>query len=765
MPRLMLNFAPLGMAGDTKVEVGRQPFDETLLRDLKSEFADTHVFRRDGADNVIVDIPIVEGQQPIGNVQEEIDLLKHEKLWPELFRSSLIRTFHGRRPILTAYPVSIVGAADQGLVRHPDLPDWIEKRMLLRFDTRRMHFAGKSSILGIVCESRLKSFINATCEVLLQLGVPLIGRYVQVEEDCADYRLMPKRRLVGRVRSVEGDELLLDDHAVGYERLPARDAYLEPRRESFDDCILKLLGPRGPRMLEEAESKTEEFNSGPGRRAQIEGAMKFLRERAALSPTSRAAFTVGELLRSSNSRSFPTIELLEKPVLVFDPSGSRKDDSNERGLKTSGPYDQRTFTPKRLRIAVVCQAKLEGQVDAFIAKFLDGMPDVLTGPRDRQAARYGDGFLRRFALERPTVDFFLANGSSSEAYVAASRKALENAADEGFKWDLAIVQVEEEFKSIEDGSNPYYATKSVFLKREVPVQSVRLETMSQRGGELVFSMNHMSLATYAKLGGVPWLLASRQTTAHELVIGLGSHTTTSGRMGHQSRYVGITTVFSSDGSYLLSDRTGAVPYERYADELYKTLKRTIETIRKQDNWRVSDKVRLVFHMFKPLKDLEVAAVERTVRNLNLDDVTFAFLHIAPDHPYLIFDEGQNGFGFGDRKKGVLGPARRLHLKLGDFESLVVFSGASELKQVGDGMPRPALLKLHRRSTFTDMTYLARQAFEFSGHSWRMLSPEPYPITIRYSDIIAERLSGLANVPGWDDDAIRFGATGRRLWFL
>jgi hypothetical protein len=75
-----------------------------------------------------------------------------------------------------------------------------------------------------------------------------------------------------------------------------------------------------------------------------------------------------------------------------------------------------------------------------------------------------------------------------------------------------------------------------------------------------------------------------------------------------------------------------------------------------------------------------------------------------------------------------------------------------------------LLKLHRLSTFTDMTYLARQAFQFSGHSW-MLAPEPHRITIRYSDLIAERLSGLSAAEGWDSEAVHFGPIGRTLWFL
>src|SRR5262249_39919324 len=160
-------------------------------------------------------------------------------------------------------------------------------------------------------------------------------------------------------------------------------------------------------------------------------------------------------------------------------------------------------------------------------------------------------------------------------------------------------------------------------------------------------------------------------------------------------------IFSSDGSYLLSDRTAVVPFEQYANALYETLKRSITTVRKQDNWRSTDKVRLVFHMFKPFKDTEAEAIERTVGDLGLQNVTFAFVHVAPAHPYVIFDNQQTGIGYRDPKKGVLGPARGLHVKLGDYESLVVFSGASELKQASDGMPRPCLLKLHRLSTFKD----------------------------------------------------------------
>ncbi|MBD8554581.1 hypothetical protein IFT84_08560 [Rhizobium sp. CFBP 8762] len=761
MSQLSLNFAPLNIVGNTSVQVGRQPFDAEHLADLRSDFVDSHVFHRSGIDDTIIDIPIVKDAQPLGNVHETLDLVNERRLWPTLLSASLLRAFGGLRDILSDRPVSVVGPVGRGYLIHPELPEWIQRRTLLRFDTRTTYVDRKSTF-GLVCETKLKSFINAPCSVLLEHEIPIVGRYVTVRMPASDPRVLPRLRLVGKVVSKEGDILTLSDNAEGFETVNASEAYLEPRREIMEDCVNRLLGRSARGVLDEAERQAALFHSGPGRQGQIAEALKYLRQKANLEAVPGANFVVGDLL-SNRSKSFPKTESIPQPSLLFDPSGTRRDTWKERGLKESGPFDQRTFSPKQLRIAVVCQARHEGRVDEFLAKFLEGMPSVLTGAK--REARYGDGFLRRFQLDKPSVRYFTASGSSADDYLSASRTALSTSADEGFKWDLAIVQVEEDFKASDGGDNPYYATKSIFLKRDVPVQSIRLETMAQPAGELVFSLNHLSLATYAKIGGTPWLLAAQQTVAHELVIGLGSHTEATSRIGTGKRFVGITTVFSSDGSYLLSDRTAVVPYEDYAVALYETLKRAITTVRTQDNWRSSDKVRLVFHMFKPLKDIEAEAVERVVRDLHLQDVTFAFVHVAPDHPFIIFDHDQKGYGFRDPRKGVLGPSRGLHLKLGDRESLVVFSGASELKRPEDGMPRPCLLKLHRLSTFTDMTYIARQAFAFAGNSWRTMSPEPFPITIRYSDLISERLTGLAAVPGWDAEAVKFGQIGRTLWFL
>jgi hypothetical protein len=119
-----------------------------------------------------------------------------------------------------------------------------------------------------------------------------------------------------------------------------------------------------------------------------------------------------------NSWNFRT-EAIQKPLLVFDPSGTKTDRWNEHGLDQYGPYDQRTFAPKQLRVAVVCRATHEGQVDAFIAKFLDGLPIIKTGTGQWTRVPYAKGFIRRYALEAPKVQLFAAKTASVADYTAA----------------------------------------------------------------------------------------------------------------------------------------------------------------------------------------------------------------------------------------------------------------------------------------------------------------------------------------------------------
>jgi hypothetical protein len=761
---LYLNFVPVTLVGESVISAGCQPFDDVLLKQLRKDYSQTHIFKRNFRNNTIIDVPVATGANPVANNTIELNLSKERKFLPDLLKAALVRAFYGKREIIRDYPVQVLGSADRNFISSSDLPSWVQKRSLLEFTPRNIYDTKDKPLFGLLCDARFRCLLQASCAELMALGMILEGLYVVIDRIFDDNRVQPGAQLIGRVIKVDGDNLILEDYREGYETVKATDARLPGNKVNFDWCVNNLLGHSAKQILSNSQVMTNEIHAGPGRLQIIQDTLKFLRKER-MEAVPGVGFEIGELLDQSQD-GFPLTEVIKKPSLVFDPSGARTDVWNERGIKSNGPYDQRTFTPKKLNIAVICQSRHEGQVDAFVAKFLEGMPDVLTGQKGNQQARFGDGFLRRYHLEKANVQNFTALSPTLKAYESACESALAKAADDSMEWDLALVQVEEIFKTLPGNLNPYFGTKALLLKNNVAVQSIRLETITQRDTNLVFTMNQMSLASYAKLGGRPWLLGAEQNVGHELVIGVGSHMASNSRLGGGSRHVGITTVFSSDGSYHLSERTNAVPFEDYTNALTDTLKRTISRVRDEDNWRNTDRVRLIVHMFKPAKDLESEALKSAVEALGLDNVTYAFLHIAPSHPFLIFDLDQEGVPpWSHDKKGIIGPSRGIHLKLNDSQSLVVFAGVSELKQASDGLPRPCLLTLHRNSTFRDMTYLARQAFDFTAHSWRIMSPERFPITIKYSALIAERLAGLKQIDYWDNDAVKFREIGRTPWFL
>jgi hypothetical protein len=289
----------------------------------------------------------------------------------------------------------------------------------------------------------------------------------------------------------------------------------------------------------------------------------------------------GELI--SSKHKFPKNEVVPKPTLIFDTRATRTNRWNQGGLDQHGPFDRYQFNPKRLNIAVVCRQDLQGRVEQFVEQFLQGVPNT----------RGGDvGFLRRFALEKPYVHVFAARNASAAAYHQAAIATVEHITDRGESWNLALVQTEEAMEALSGDQSPYLTTKAFFLGKGIAIQHVHFETISQHPQQRAYSLNNIGLACYAKLGGVPWLLPSDQTVAHELVIGLGSHHERRSRFGVGDRYVGITTVFSGDGRYLLESRTRAVPFSDYGAEMLAAVRSAVERVRTEFAWAPGDPVRL-----------------------------------------------------------------------------------------------------------------------------------------------------------------------------
>lgn len=743
---------------DAVVRVGVTPYDQLRGQDELNRLRDacrgSHAVVRRG--NTIVCIPRVEGAAVAGTSEEELPLRKNLSLAGALLRETLIDHFVAVQRPVTSHRITILGARANDLLAESmptglTAPPWLAVLPRYDLDVRVFFFAEKEPFLGLALDSRTRRRITAPCSELLAAGISFERLYVGRLDPDRDLRVEPHFELLGRVSELRDDLLLLEDAREGTSFVAPRDAYVEPR--FFPEILRQLFKERAVEVEDALFQKTAARRVGPAKLAELRKLLAYL-QRQSFEVAPGVILRVGPLL---DEKALPKLDTAPKPIYVFDPTGAKTDTWADRGIQQNGPYSRQTFSKNRPRIAVVCQASAKGRVEQFLQKFFNGQrhPKKNPGPFD-------NGLIGKYRLDGVAPKFFLADNASAGAYLRAAQEAI----GEEKPWDLAIVQIEQRFKELEGAANPYLVTKHAFLAHQTPAQEFTLETAALWDGQLAYALNNMGLATYSKLGGTPWLLRCDRAIAHELVIGMGSATVGDGRLGDRVRFVGFTTVFSGDGDYRVANRSKAVPFERFRAELLATLKATVETVSKDMNWQSGDHVRLIFHAFKPFRDVEAGAVKDLMANLGDYDVDFAFVEVSEDHPYLLFDEAEKGVIDYDTKatKGACAPQRGTMLKLSKSEVLVVLTGPRDVKKAEDGMPSPVLLRLHRESTFTDTTYLARQVYAFANHSWKSFFPGSVPVTVQYSALIASLLGQLGRLPNWNADVL-WGRIGRSRWFL
>jgi hypothetical protein len=450
-------------------------------------------------------------------------------------------------------------------------------------------------------------------------------------------------------------------------------------------------------------------------------------------------------------------------VLLFGPQGWNSGNAADKGIRDFGPYMYMQHARTQPLIAVVCEAWSRGTVEEFVEALCYGIRDEqwrgTRGPNP-----YSGGLIGQFRLDRVHIEYEQTAGSSAAHYRDSTTRLLERLPALP---DLALVQVREAHAALPPNADPYYVTKALFMKAGIPTQAIKAEKIKPTDFEFPFLLRNIALASYAKMDGIPWVISTPGTTSHELVVGIGSAEVSTNRFGVGERYVGITTLFHGDGRYLVWGLTREVPASDYADALYQSLRRATQYAQGQSGWEPGDKIRLICHAYKRLKNSEVDAAKSLVRELLEDrfEVEFAFLDVSTFHPYRMIAPGQPGLPYRGAKKGKGVPPRGVCLQLDRRRVLLHLTGPAELMTADQGLPVPLMMELHPDSDFTDMAYLARQAFHFSFASWQSFRPSTLPVTVKYSRKIADLLGHLRHVDGWDSTNLSVGALRDRRWFL
>ena len=756
---LTFNYLPVRFA-DARFEAGTFPYESREQLDaLRDGLAETHTVARLG--DQIVCVPFAADAELVGEPATfgtgGADLVLAARLLRAALTRALTRgwnfplrkfappTFVSRLPGRDLLEKALAGQGGiDGLHVYPEY----------RLDVRR---SGPVEYPGIIVGLKTRYEIESPVSDLVRRGVPVVGRYVLATSESVPEAPfqdpVARRRLCGIIEAVVGDELRLGTigRTVGVQ---ASEAWLEARRDNFLDVLQVLAGTSCTRIVAALETEAFKVTGAEGRMARTEEIADGLIRLGPLTIARGVQADIGKPAGSTGAPGRVKSRKVQEPTFVFDFGGDKTHRFPDRGPDEFGPFDSEAFTPKAPRIAVVTPRQFQGTVEGFASSFRNGV---------KGAAVFSQGFVRKYRLTDCTLILTAFDGDVCDA--AAYRQACLDAIAETASIDLALLITSEEQEHLTGNASPYLVSKSAFMSHGVPVQEFQIENI--RREDIAFPLNTMALACYAKLGGTPYVISvPRRTMAHELVVGIGSAEVSQSRMGAHERFVGITTVFSSDGNYLVSNVSRDAPYEQYPEQLLRALRTCIEDVKARNAWQPQDTIRLVFHVFKPLQDRETRAVKNLVEDLTREyaGVEFAFLHVSDQHDWMMLDRGSAGAGRGTRVKGQFVPARGHTVQISRSEMLVSVTGPFDLKLPLQGAPRPLLLKLHRESTFTDLDYLAGQVFRFTALSWRRPYPSGKPVTILYSDLIAGLLGQLRQVTNWNSDMISTKLRWSR-WFL
>lgn len=291
---------------------------------------------------------------------------------------------------------------------------------------------------------------------------------------------------------------------------------------------------------------------------------------------------------------------------------------------------------------------------------------------------------------------------------------------------------------------PYYEAKAAFARLGIPTQMVTAELLDD-SRQFDWSVANIALATFAKLGGVPWAIEA-PATDNDLVIGVGRADIR--RHDGVERIFGYAVSFTANGLYRQTwSFTPAADEETYAGRLEDALVGALEADRDADE----PAGRLVIHLGRKTGWREIEAVRAAMERSGLA-LPALFIRLDDTTLYDIAD--------GRSDNGV--PAKGLAVRLGERRLLLQAEGAGPL-----GPPEgPLLVELDRRSDGGSdcLNSLAEQAYRLGHANWRGFNARSQPVTLVYGELLARLVGYLEEVDTWDPALLRSELRDRP-WFL
>ena len=320
------------------------------------------------------------------------------------------------------------------------------------------------------------------------------------------------------------------------------------------------------------------------------------------------------------------------------------------------------------------------------------------------------------------------------------------------------------YSSSPQSKEVYYKVKERLLKMGIISQCIEFDKMSvainkdkqSNKTNFVYSMQNMSVAICAKLGGKPWLLDVEKKD--DLIVGVGAFKT-----DDNMQYVGTTFAFDNTGAFR--------NYQFFSkSELRELVGSIYEAIIGYTKVNESPK-RLIIHYYKKIsRKNEMQPIEDMLHQLNLDiPIYVVSINKTLSDDYVVFDSQSTYLDFSGQKKPSLMPLSGTYVNLGmtkDGRRQFLLCNntryANQKFNPMDGFPFPVKLSIAHSGTDGDIDEtvvheLVEQIHQFSKIYYKSVKQQGLPVTISYPSMIAEIM------PHFDNKQLYEKADN--LWFL
>lgn len=389
------------------------------------------------------------------------------------------------------------------------------------------------------------------------------------------------------------------------------------------------------------------------------------------------------------SNEFQNVECRSLTLRKYIFGGDKEDNSQFQGINNYGPYE---WKGKPINYVYIFHKNDKDYVNDFIK------------------ALNGEKFKTFAGLNK--IGLPLQNTNNTRGIpINSFEENLESIINNNIDKNSVIIAV---FPSEEEKF--YYTLKSICLERDIPLQTVHLETIVDEN-KLKWSVSSIALQILAKLGGIPWIV--RTVNQDSLIIGIGQ--SIERYKDKTIRFFAYSVLLDSSGRFLtIEPLADATDKKQYLEILGSKVSELIQQYQKYS--------KIVFHVPEKISKKTIKKIENALKLVNSNTELY-IVRVNDDSKFFGYDLNNNS----------LIPFESSYIQLSSREYLLWTEGLN--------YHNPTPRKKYSNPIYIDFYYsnqgkidyekLLQDILNLSGTNYRGFNAKSLPVSMFYPKLISQ----------------------------